>query len=81
MKFEQALKDWKEKEAAYRAAKLAYETTYAKALLASAASSADKREAEADIASAAERIVFDKTEVEARAAEHLMMHLRNPEAA
>lgn len=76
MKFEEALEVWKAKEVLYRQAKNAYEQAFAKALLASQQPSAEKRKAEAEVAAVRERKAFDAADIEARAAEELMVHLR-----
>jgi hypothetical protein len=76
MNFEHALAHWIETETAYRSARRTFELAFASALLASQAPSAERRKAEAEVATADARAVFDLAEIEARAAEHLVMHLR-----
>lgn len=78
MTFENALLTWKLAATRAATAKADYLQKFSAELLASAAKNAEGRKAEADIASAKEKLALDLAEVEERAAYHQMIHLRAP---
>jgi hypothetical protein len=79
--FTDALSQWK--AAALRAAelRLGYEAAFARALLASDAKNAEGRKAAADLATTEARREAERADIEAKALQHLVLHLRGPRGA
>jgi hypothetical protein len=81
MKFSDAVKQWKAAESVFREAKLSYETKFNTTLLHSQAASAERRKAEAELATTQERRALDKAEIEAFGAKAVMEHMQATGAA
>lgn len=78
MTFDDTLARWLRADRDRADARIAYERTYARALITADGKSSEVRKAQADLASLTELRAYEHATSEARALEHMVLHMRAP---